>query len=80
MSPGSHNLCVEWQSNVFRKTAERIGSGISLNVEAGRIDYLRMTFEEIAQGSGRIRLELADNAEGQFLLSSSLLSEAHPKK
>jgi len=80
LSAGNHNVCVEWQSNVFKKTAEKVGAAISVNLEAGRIYYLRMTFEEIAQGSGRIRLELADNAEGQFLVSSSLLSESHPKK
>jgi hypothetical protein len=80
IAPGEHNVCTEWQSNVFKKTSERVGGAISLNLEAGKVYYLRMTFEEITKASGRIKLDLADNAEGQFLLSSSALSNSHPKK
>jgi hypothetical protein len=39
-----------------------------------------MTFEEVTKASGRIKLDLADRTEGQFLLSSSALSNSHPKK
>jgi hypothetical protein len=80
LAPGEHNVCTEWQSNVFKKTSERVGGAKSLTVEAGKVYYLRMTFEEITKASGRIKLELTDNAEGQFLLSSSALSNSHPKK
>jgi uncharacterized protein DUF2846 len=80
VTPGEHSVCTEWQSNVFKKTSERVGGAISLNVEAGKVYYLRMTFEEVTKASGRIRLQLTDNAEGQFLLSSSALSNSHPKK
>lgn len=80
IAPGEHNVCTEWQSNVFKKTSERVGGAISLNLEAGKVYYLRMTFEEVTKASGRIKLDLADNAEGQFLLSSSALSNSHPKK
>jgi hypothetical protein len=77
---GTHNVCTEWQSNAFKKTAEKVGAAASLNLEGGKTYFLRMTFEEIAQASGRIRLELADDAEGQFLLSSSVYSSSRPKK
>src|SRR5580704_6216207 len=80
LAPGEHSVCTEWQSNVFKKTSERVGAAKSLSVEAGKVYYLRMTFEEVTQASGRIKLELADYAEGQFLLSSSALSNSHPKK
>jgi hypothetical protein len=80
IAPGEHNVCTEWQSNVFKKTSERVGGAISLNLEAGKVYYLRMTFEEVTKASGRIKLDLTDNAEGQFLLSSSALSNSHPKK
>jgi hypothetical protein len=80
LSPGQHSVCTEWQSNVFKKTSERVGGAKSLTVEAGKVYYLRMTFEEVRQASGRIRLELTDNAEGQFLLSSSALCNSHAKK
>ena len=80
LAPGDHNVCTEWQSTVFKKTSERIGAARTLTVEAGKVYYLRMTFEEVRQTSGRIRFELSDNAEGQFLLSSSALSNSHPKK
>jgi hypothetical protein len=80
VAPGDHSVCTEWQSSVFKKASERAGGAISLSVEAGRVYYLRMTFEEITKASGRIKLELTDKAEGQFLLSSSALSNSHPKK
>ena len=80
LAPGDHNVCTEWQSTVFKKTSERIGAARTLTVEAGKIYYLRMIFEEVTQASGRIRFELSDNAEGKFLLSSSALSNSHPKK
>jgi hypothetical protein len=80
LAPGEHSICTEWQSNVFKKTSQRVGGAKSLTVEAGKVYYLRMTFEEVTQASGRIKLELADYAEGQFLLSSSALSNSHPKK
>jgi hypothetical protein len=80
LTPGEHSVCTEWQSNVFKKTSERVGGAKSLTVEAGKVYFLRMTFEEVTQASGRIKLELTDNAEGQFLLSSSALSNSHPKK
>jgi hypothetical protein len=80
LAPGDHSICTEWQSNVFKKTSQRVGGAKSLTVEAGKVYYLRMTFEEVTQASGRIKFELADYAEGQFLLSSSALSNSHPKK
>jgi Protein of unknown function (DUF2846) len=80
LAPGEHSVCTEWQSNVFKKTSERVGGAKSLTVEAGKVYYLRMTFEEVTKASGRIKLDLTDNAEGQFLLSSSALSNSHPKK
>jgi hypothetical protein len=80
VAPGEHSVCTEWQSNVFKKTSERVGGAKSLTVEAGKVYYLRMTFEEVTKASGRIKLELTDNAEGQFLLSSSALSNSQPKK
>ena len=80
LAPGEHSVCTEWQSTVFKKTSERIGAAISLSVEAGKVYFVRMTFEEITKASGRIRLAMTDNAEGQFLLASSSLSNSHPKK
>jgi hypothetical protein len=80
LAPGEHSICTEWQSNVFKKTSERVGGAKSLTVEAGKVYYLRMTFEEVTKASGRIKLDLTDNAEGQFLLSSSALSNSRPKK
>lgn len=80
LAPGIHSVCTEWQSNTFKKTAEKVGGALSLGVQAGKIYYVRMTFEEFSQANGRIRLELADDAEGQFLLSGSLFSKSQPKK
>ncbi|MGA2098302.1 MAG: DUF2846 domain-containing protein [Candidatus Acidiferrum sp.] len=80
VTPGEHSICTEWQSNFFKNVADRVGAAMTLNVEAGKVYFIRMTFEEITKGSGRVKLETTDNAEGQFLLSSSALSNSHPKK
>jgi hypothetical protein len=49
VAPGEHSVCTEWQSYVFKKTSERAGGAISLNLEAGKVYYLRMTFEEVTK-------------------------------
>ena len=80
MAPGQHNVCAESQSNASRKAAETVGAARTLTVEAGMVYYLRIIFEEFDKIWARTKLELTDNAEGQFLLSSSALSNSHPKK
>jgi hypothetical protein len=73
-------VCAEWQSSVAKKTAERVGVARTLNVEAGKVYFLRITFVEYDKAWRRLKLELTDKAEGQFLLSSLALSNSHPKK
>jgi hypothetical protein len=80
LPPGEHNVCAEWQSSVAKKTAERVGVARTLNVEAGKVYFLRITFAEYDKAWRRLKLELTDKAEGQFLLSSLALSNSHPKK
>lgn len=75
IDPGEHSLCTDWQTGTFKKTSQRIGEAMLLNVEAGKTYYLRLTF-----GYQRLRLELADEAEGHFLISSSQLATSQPKK
>ncbi len=75
VAPGEHNFCTEWQSGTFKKTAERAGHAIHLKIEAGKTYYLWL-----APGNERTRLELADEAEGQFLIASSLYATSQPKK
>lgn len=80
LAPGGHSVCAESQSSGSKKAAETVGAARTLTVEAGKVYYLRIVFEEFDKIWARTKLELTDNAEGQFLLSSSALSNSHPKK
>ena len=75
IAPGEHNVCTEWQSGTFKKSSERVGEAIHLTVEAGKTYYLRLNF-----GYHRMRLELSDEAEGHFLIGSSLYATSQPNK
>jgi hypothetical protein len=75
INPGEHNLCMEWQSGTFKKSSERIGEAMQLMAEAGKTYYVRLTF-----AYQRMHLELSDEAEGHFLVGSSLFATSQPKK
>jgi uncharacterized protein DUF2846 len=74
VAPGEHNFCVAWQSRAFKKSSMHAGEAIRLNVEAGKTYYLRLT-----SGYTRLHLELADEAEGHFLIGSSEYATFKPK-
>ena len=76
VDPGEHQLCTNWQSGVFKKTADRVGSAASLTADAGTAYYFRVRDDERAG----VRLEQVEPAEGQFLVSSSWFSTSRPKK
>jgi hypothetical protein len=73
--PGEHNVCTEWQSGTFKKSSERIGEAIHLSAEAGKTYYIRLNFS-----FQRMDLEFSDEAEGHFLMGSSLFATSQPKK
>ena len=75
IQPGEHNVCTEWQLGSFKKSSERAGEAIHLTAEAGKSYYLRLNF-----GYRRMHLELSDEAEGHFLIGSSLYAMSRPKK
>ena len=80
VDPGDHQVCTNWQSGTFKKTAKRIGSAITLKVEAGRVYYLRTQVYERSEQDHNVKLEPVETAEGQFLISASSFSTFHPKK
>jgi len=80
VNPGDHQLCTNWQSNIFKKTAKRIGSAIALKAEAGKVYYLRTQVYERSEQDHNVKLEPVESAEGQFLISASKFSTFHPKK
>jgi hypothetical protein len=80
VDPGDHQVCTNWQSGVFKKTAMRIGSAVTLNVEAGKVYYLRIQVYERSENDRTVKLEPVETAEGQFLISSSFFSTSHGKK
>ena len=75
VAPGEHNFCVAWQSRFFTKNVVSPGEAIHLTMESGKTYYLRLTSEYT-----RLRLELADEAEGHFLVGSSEYATSQPKK
>ena len=75
VDPGEHNVCAEWQSGAFKKSSERVGEAMHLTAEAGKTYYLRLIFSY-----QRMQLELSDEAEGRFLIGSSLFATSQPKK
>jgi hypothetical protein len=75
VSPGEHNLCTEWQSGTFKKSSERIGEAMQLMAEAEKTYYVRLPF-----GYQRMYLELSDEAEGHFMIGSSMFATSQPKK
>jgi len=80
VKPGDHQLCTNWQSGVFKKTAERIGSATGVNVEGGKVYYFRIQVYERGERDHTVKLEPVEAAEGQFLVSSSWYSTSQPKK
>jgi hypothetical protein len=80
VDPGEHQVCTNWQSGVFKKTAQRIGSAMTLKAEAGKVYYLRMQVYERSERDHNVKLEPVETAEGQFLISASAHSTFHPKK
>ena len=84
VAPGEHNICTEWQSGTFKKSSERVGEAMHLAVEAGKAYYLRLQvrvpFNCVHYGCQQMHLELSDEAEGHFLIGSSLYATSQPKK
>jgi hypothetical protein len=74
VSPGEHNVCTEWQSGTFKKSSEREGEAIHMTAEAGKTYYVRLNF-----AYQRMHLEFSDDAEGHFLIGSSLYATSQPK-
>jgi hypothetical protein len=80
VDPGEHQFCTNWQSGLFKETAKRIGSAVTLTTEPGKVYYLRTQVYERSEKDRTVKLEPVEAAEGQFLVSSSALSNFHPKK
>jgi uncharacterized protein DUF2846 len=80
VEPGDHQVCTNWQSGTFKKTAMRIGSAMTLKAEAGKVYYLRIQVYERSEQDHNVKLEPVETAEAQFLISASAFSTYHPKK
>ena len=76
--PGEHRLCTDWQSSL--KRLSKLGSAVTINVEAGKIYYYRAQVDERKEHPPAVVLEPIDNAQGQFLISSHALSSFRMKE
>jgi hypothetical protein len=56
VDPGDHEVCANWQSGTFKKTAKRIGSAITLKAEAGKVYYLRTQVYERSERDRNLKL------------------------
>jgi hypothetical protein len=67
----------------YSSSSQRVPTAFDkLDAEAGKVYFIRTTVLEITaiQSTPGMELELNDNAEGQFLVSSSALSTPQAKK
>jgi len=78
LDPGSHHLCVNFDSKL--KKFSRIGTATSFSAEAGKVYYFRAEIDFRMDHEFAAKLESIDPAEGQLLVASSSLSISHPKK
>jgi hypothetical protein len=80
VNPGEHAVCVDWQSKL--KIYSRQSAALTVNMEQGKVYYIRTNVKEITEHEKNpsMELDLIDAAEGNLLISSSALSAAHPKK
>jgi hypothetical protein len=72
VNPGDHHLCVAEQAML--KTSSKIGTGLSLTAEAGKVYYFRTEVQEKSEAGRGVQLEAIDSAEGQLLIANSSLS------
>jgi hypothetical protein len=78
VDPGDHRLCVNWQSSF--KRFSKLGAAATLSAEAGKVYFYRVELEERSDHPPAVRLEMVDNAEGQFQLASHALSTSRAKE
>lgn len=72
VNPGDHHLCVAQQAML--KTSSKLGSGLSLTAEAGKVYYFRAEVQEKSEAGPGVQLEAIDSAQGQSLITNSALS------
>ena len=80
LDPGDHQLCTKWQSGIFKKTADRMGSATTLTVERGKTYYLRVQAYQRSERDWTVKLDPVETAEGQFLVSSASYSSSRPTR
>lgn len=78
VDPGEHRLCTDWQSS-FKKFS-KLGSAVTFTAEAGKVHYFRIEVEQRINYPAAVKLELIDNARGEFLIASHSLSTPRVKE
>ncbi len=78
VDPGEHHLCVNWQSSL--KGRSRLVSFAHVVAEPGKTYYFRARVIYSKYDPDTLDLDAIDPDEGEYLVSSSPLSTAHPKK
>jgi len=82
VEPGEHHLCANWQSRWKRLSNEEAFHGFT--ADSGKIYYFRARITEHGGSSGAsnftLDLEPLNGDQGKYLVASSALSAAQPKK
>ena len=82
VEPGEHHLCANWQSRWKRLSNEKAFNGFT--AEPGKVYYFRARITEHGGSTGAsnftLDLEPLNGDQGKYLVASSALSAAQPKK
>jgi hypothetical protein len=82
VEPGEHHLCANWQSHWKRFSNEEAFNGFT--ADPGKTYYFRARINEIgapgAASNFSLDLESLNEDQGKYLVASSAMSAAQPKK
>ncbi len=82
VDPGQHHLCANWQSHWKRLSNEKAFNGFT--ADPGKVYYFRARINEIGGSGGAsnfsLDLEPLNEDQGKYLVASSAMSAAQPKK
>jgi hypothetical protein len=82
VEPGEHHLCANWQSRWKRFSNEEAFNGFT--ADPGKTYYFRARINEIgapgAASNFSLDLESLNEDQGKYLVASSAMSAAQPKK
>ena len=78
VDPGEHHLCVDLDST--GKNLQKVGTATAFSAEAGKVYYFNSVIDRRLDRQLAVTIKPVDAAEGPFLIGTSSLSTALPRK